>query len=127
VVIGASIFVVRAVMAAWTTEPWVLVAMAAVGGVGYACFLIGGITYVSRHAPPELAATAQSLFSGTANGLGNVVAGYSGGVIAGLAGLPGLFTASAITGVAATGILYLAVRERSGEAGAPGLSPRPSA
>jgi MFS transporter, PPP family, 3-phenylpropionic acid transporter len=114
VVVGAGIFVVRAIVAAWTTEPWVLVVLAGIGGVGYACFLIGGITYVSRHAPPELAATAQSLFSGTAQGFGQVIAGYSGGVIAGLAGIPGLFSAAAITGIAATGMLFLATREPAG-------------
>ncbi len=112
VVVGAVIFAVRELGVAVTADPNVIVALAAIGGVGYASFLIGGITYVSRHAPADLAATAQGLFSGLASGLAQVVAGIAGGTIAGAAGLTGLFAASGATGVAGTAVVARAVLGR---------------
>jgi PPP family 3-phenylpropionic acid transporter len=116
-VAGAAIFTIRAFGAALATDPNVLVALAGLGGVGYAFFLIGGITYVSRHAPEGLAATAQGLFSGLATGLAQVVAGVGGGLVAGAVGLTGLFAASGALGLAAAGVVAGAIRRASGGGG----------
>jgi len=113
VVAGAAIFTIRAFVAAVTADPIILVALAAIGGAGYACFIVGGVTYVSRQAPSGLAATAQGLFSGLANGLGQVVAGVGGGAVAGAVGITGLFAASGALGLAAAGVVAAAVRGRS--------------
>lgn len=112
VVAGAAIFTIRAFVAATTADPIILVVLAGIGGAGYACFLVGGVTYVSRHAPASLAATAQGLFSGLANGLGQVVAGVGGGVIAGALGITGLFAVAGVLGVGATVVVALAVLRR---------------
>jgi PPP family 3-phenylpropionic acid transporter len=118
VVVGAAVFTIREFGAALTSDPGVLVVLAGIGGVGYACFLVGGITYVSRHAPAELAATAQGLFSGLATGLAQVVAGMGGGAIAAMAGLTGLFATCGAVGIAGVGVVGLAIRDR--------VAPRPT-
>ncbi len=115
VVAGAAVFTVRAFVAAVTADPVSLLVLAGIGGAGYACFTIGGITHVSRHAPASLAATAQGMFSGLANGLGQVVAGAGGGVIAAAIGITGLFGVSGALGLVAAAILGLGVRDRGRE------------
>jgi PPP family 3-phenylpropionic acid transporter len=110
VVLGAVVFAVRAFLTSLTAEPAILVALSGLGGIGYACFMVGGVTWVSRHAPRDLAATAQSLFSGVTNALGQVTAGAMGGWIGLGLGLTGLFAASAALGVAAVIVLGLAIR-----------------
>ncbi|HJW22422.1 MAG TPA: MFS transporter [Candidatus Limnocylindrales bacterium] len=127
VVAGAAIFTIRAFVAATTADPIILVLLAGIGGAGYACFIIGGVTYVSRQAQPGLAATAQGLFSGLANGLGQVVAGYGGGLIAGAVGITGLFGASGVLGLGAAGVVALAVRRRARPLPALGYSTAPDA
>jgi MFS transporter, PPP family, 3-phenylpropionic acid transporter len=117
-VLGAIVFAIRALAAGLIQDPWLLVLNSGFGGIGYACFLIGGVTYVSRHAPPELAATAQGVFQGMTLGLGQVVAGVAGGVLAGVMGLAGLYVAAAGLGVLSTLIVALAV----GVHGRPGAS-----
>lgn len=109
-VAGAVVFTIRAILTALTADPAALVVLSGLGGVGYACFLVGGVTYVSRHAPPELAATAQSLFSGVTNGLGQVAAGAMGGWIGFNLGLTGMFAISSALGLAAALVLALAIR-----------------
>jgi PPP family 3-phenylpropionic acid transporter len=114
IVVGAIIFTIRAFLAAVTADPVVLVVLAGIGGVGYACFLVGGVTHVSRQAPPGLAATAQGLFSGLATGLGQIVAGVGGGAIASVARLTGLFAASGALGLAGAAVVAAAVRAPTG-------------
>jgi PPP family 3-phenylpropionic acid transporter len=118
VVAGAAIFTIRAFVAAVTADPIVLVVLAGIGGAGYACFIVGGVTYMSRHAPAGLAATAQGLFSGLANGLGQVVAGVGGGLIAGAAGITGLFGVAGVLGLAAAAVVAVAVARAAPPAGA---------
>lgn len=115
-VAGAAIFAVRAVLAGLTTDPAVLVFGAGMGGVGFALFLVGGVTWVSRHAPPELAATAQGIFQGVTISLSAVVAAATGGAIATLFGLAGLYLLAAGLGAIAAGIIALAVRCERGPA-----------
>ena len=109
-VAGILIFSLRAVGSALTDQPGVLIAMTGLGGLGFGCFVVGGVTYVSRHAPGRLAATAQSLFNGFANNLGQVTAGALGGRLAEGIGLAGLFGASAVLGVVASVVVAVAVR-----------------
>jgi MFS transporter, PPP family, 3-phenylpropionic acid transporter len=115
VVLGAAIFALRAFVNAATADPAILVLMGAIGGVGYACFVVGGVTYVSRHAPARLAATAQGSFTGLAMGLGQVVAGFAGGALAGSLGLTGLFLVSGVVAVLGSIVLARAVLARPAE------------
>lgn len=113
-VAGAVVFTIRALLTAMTADPLALVVLSGLGGLGYACFLVGGVTYVSRHAPPELAATAQSLFSGTTNGLGQVAAGAMGGWIGFNLGLTGMFAVAGGLCLVAALVLTLAIRTGAG-------------
>ena len=97
-------------MAALSTDSTVLLAASVFGGLGYAFFAIGGITYVSEHVPPELAATAQGVFQGVGNSLAQVTAAAVGGAVAAIAGVAGLFAMAAVVGAAAAAILWLAIR-----------------
>jgi len=128
--IAGSVFTAaRAVVAAFATDPAVLLAASVFGGLGYAFFAIGGTTYVSEHVPPQLAATAQGIFQGVGNSLAQVTAALAGGAVAALAGVVGLFAISAVVGISAALILWLAMRRgvegaaggTAGAAGAAGL------
>lgn len=107
---GAAFIAARSVVAALATSPEMLLAASIFGGLGFALFFVGGVTYVSQHVPPQLAATAQGIFQGVGSSLSQVAAAAVGGSIAALAGIDGLFLISAGLGVVATTIIALAVR-----------------
>jgi MFS family permease len=111
---GSAFTAARAIVAAFSTDANVLLAASLFGGLGYAFFAIGGITYVSEHVPRELAATAQGIFQGVGNSLAQVTAAALGGAVAAFAGVAGLFAIAAVVGVAAAAILWLAVRRGVG-------------
>ena len=108
--IAGSVFTAaRAIVATLAHDPAVLLSASIFGGLGYAFFAIGGTTYVSEHVPPELAATAQGIFQGVGNSLGQVTAALAGGAVAAIAGVAGLFALSAAVGIAAAAILAVAI------------------
>jgi PPP family 3-phenylpropionic acid transporter len=103
IVIGVVATAIRA--AGFAIAPTVPLALAVspLGGVGYAFFYVGTVTFVSRNAPARLQATAQGIFSGTAFSVGTILGSTVGGQLAGLVGLRGLF------GVCAVGAALAAV------------------
>lgn len=107
---GSVLTAARGVVAAFATDPTMLLAASIFGGLGFALFFIGGVTYVSRHVPPELAATAQGIFQGVGNSLAQVTAAAVGGTVAALAGVAGLFALAAIIGFVAAAIIAVAIR-----------------
>ena len=111
---GALFLMARSVVAALAIDPPMLLAASIFGGLGYALFLVAGVTYVSTHVPPELAATAQGIFQGVGSSLSQVTATALGGTIAAFAGIQGLFIVGATLGVAATAIVAFAVRPDHG-------------
>jgi MFS family permease len=111
---GVVFIVARAVVAELATEPTVLLAASVFGGVAFALFFVGGVTYVSRRVPPELAATAQGIFQGLANSLSQVTAAFAGGAIAAAFGIRGLFAVGIVLGVVGAVILAIAVRSKVG-------------
>jgi PPP family 3-phenylpropionic acid transporter len=113
---GAVFIAARAVVAQLATEPTILLAASIFGGLGFALFFVGGVTYVSRRVPRELAATAQGIFQGLANSLSQVTAALAGGTVAATFGIRGLFAVSIVLGVVGCGILALAVRSKVGTA-----------
>jgi PPP family 3-phenylpropionic acid transporter len=108
-VIGIIAFAVRAVGFAVMPNVATTLAVAPLGGVGYAFFYVGTVTYVSRNAPPRLQATAQGIFSGTAFSLGTILGSMLGGQLAGTLGLRGLFAACAVGAFLAAIIVAIAV------------------
>jgi MFS family permease len=111
---GVVCIAARAVVAEIATEPTVLLAASVFGGVGFALFFVGGVTYVSRRVPRELAATAQGIFQGLANSLSQVTAALAGGAVAAAFGIQGLFGVSIVLGVVGAVTLALAVRPKVG-------------
>jgi PPP family 3-phenylpropionic acid transporter len=94
-VIGALAFAARAAGWSLATEPWMYVAISPLGGVAYALFYVGTVTYVSKSVPPSVQATAQGIFSGTAFSMGTILGSALGGQIAAAITISGLFAVSA--------------------------------
>jgi PPP family 3-phenylpropionic acid transporter len=103
IVIGVVATAMRAAGFAIAPTVPLTLAVSPLGGVGYAFFYVGTVTFVSRNAPARLQATAQGIFSGTAFSVGTILGSTVGGQLAGLLGLRGLF------GVCAVGAALAAV------------------
>jgi len=67
--------------------------------------LVGGVVYVSRHAPPGTAATAQGVLGAVVFGFAAIIGPGVGGQLAGWLGLQGLF----ITATLGCGLAVLAL------------------
>ena len=89
--VGATIFFVRALAVLAVQDPVLATATMALHGIGFALVLVGGVVYVSRHAPPGTAATAQGVLGATIFGLAAIVGPGVGGQLAGWLGLQGMF------------------------------------
>lgn len=111
-VVAAVAFAVRAAIWAAVSDPWLYVATAPLGGVGFAFFYVGTVTYVSRAVPASVQATAQGIFSGTAFSLGSILGAVVGGQLAGPLTIPGLFAVSAGATLAGAAIVLRATLTR---------------
>jgi len=110
-VIGALAFGLRSLGWALAEDPTVLLAIMVAGGVGFAFFYVGTVTYVARAVPIGVQATAQGVFSGTAFSFGSILGSVLGGVVAGASSLPVLFGLSTgLVGVAAVVVWWAVVR-----------------
>ena len=107
---GSLLIAARSVVAALAPDSAWLLAASIFGGLGFALFFVGGVTYVSEHVPAELAATAQGIFQGIGSSFSQVLAAAFGGAIAGAASVAGLFAIGAGIGIAAATIIAIAVR-----------------
>jgi len=116
---GALILAARSAIAALASDPAVIVLGSAVGGVGYALFLIGGVTYVASRVPPQLAATAQGLLQSVTISLSNVAGGATAGLVAGAIGIQGMFGAATAVGLVGAAIIAVAARPRAIPASSP--------
>jgi PPP family 3-phenylpropionic acid transporter len=105
--IGALLFLVRAVVVVALRDPLLVTLSMAVHGAAFALVLVGGVTYVSRHAPQGTAATAQGVLSAVTFGLASVVGPGIGGLLAPWLGLPGMFLVAAVA--SAIGLVALAL------------------
>lgn len=104
---GAGLLVLRALAVLVVHEPLLVTLTMLVHGAGFALLLVGGVTYVSRHAPPGTAATAQGVLSGVVFGLAMIVGPGIGGALAQAFGLGGMFTLAALgSGVAAAALAW---------------------
>jgi len=95
-VIASTAYVARAVGFALAPTPEAIVALSVLSGVGFAFFYVGSVTYVAAHAPPRLRATAQGVFTGTANSVGTVAGSTIGGIVASAITIPGMYAAAAV-------------------------------
>ena len=98
-ILGALAFAARAAGWGLASDPFVALLVAPLGGVGFALFYVGIVTFVSRAVPREVQATAQGVFTGMTFGLGSVVGAAVAGFAAPVITLPGLFIASSVATV----------------------------
>ncbi len=79
IALGAAAAMLRWAGTALTTDLWLLAPVQMLHGFTFAATHLGGMTYLQRHVPPEISATAQGLYSslamGGAVGLALVVSG----------------------------------------------------
>lgn len=99
--IGAVLFVLRAVAVVVTRDPLIVGLSMIFHGGAFALFLVGGTLYVSRHAPPGAAATAQGMLVAIVFGLAQVVGPSLGGLVAAEIGLRVTFVIAGFGSVAA--------------------------
>ena len=87
-------------------------AIAPLGGIGFALFYVGTVTYVARAVPPSVQATAQGLFSGTAFSIGTILGSVVGGQLAAALTIPGMFAVAAAGTAAGAAIVLWATEAR---------------
>lgn len=121
IVLGAACMVVRAIVVSVVHDPLLVTSTMLLHGAGFALLTIGGVTYVSRHAPAGTAATAQGVLTATAYSLASIIGPTIAGVLAGRFLLPEVFGIVSVGSICAVGALALALapgrvmrRERAG-------------
>jgi PPP family 3-phenylpropionic acid transporter len=110
VVVGAAFLLLRVLMLVIVRDPILVAGAMALHGAGFALLLVGGVTYVSRHAPRGAEATAQGILSGIVFGLSQAIGPLIGGALAGAVGLPQMFlfpAAASAVALAAMGWVVL--------------------
>jgi MFS family permease len=110
--IGASAFALSALAIILVADPVLVAFTMALHGLGFGLVLVGGVTYVARHAPPAAAATAQGVLSATVFSLALMIGPGVGSITAGAAGVPTMFALALTASVAAIPILWLAIGRR---------------
>jgi PPP family 3-phenylpropionic acid transporter len=106
---GAAAFVVRGLALAVSSDPVLGTLTMVLHGIGFALMLVGGVTYVSSHAPTGAAATAQGVHAAVAFSLTLIVGPSLAGLAAHAFGLPTTFALAAAAGLAAMVVLRFAV------------------
>lgn len=112
---GAALFALRAAAIVATRDPVIVTLSMVLHGGGFALFLVGGVMYVARHAPPGAAATAQGVLTAIVFGLAQIVGPGIGGFLAGALGLRVAFLLAGVGSVMALVGLAWALRRGSGE------------
>jgi PPP family 3-phenylpropionic acid transporter len=112
IAIGAGAFAVRALALLLVSDPVLAAATMALHGVAFALVLVGGVTFVSRHAPDATAATAQGILSATVFSVAMVLGPGIGSWIASQFGVQTLFVTALAGSVAAVPLLWLVASER---------------
>lgn len=116
-VLGALAFALRAAGFAIASDVAAIVLIAPLGGVGFALFYVGTVSYVARTAPASVQATAQGIFSGTAFSVGTIIGSVAGGQVAGALSLRGLFGIAAVATIAAALVVWWAILAARGPSG----------
>ena len=109
IVIGGLAFAVRALISSLADAPTAIILASAFGGVGFSFYYVGMVTWVSGSVARSAQATAQGIFSGTANSIGAIGGSIVGGAIGGVFGLPVLFAIAAAGYTIGAGLVWLAL------------------
>ncbi len=95
-----SVMTARWVLYMLVRTPLAFLPVQLMQGVSVGLFFAGGVTYVQEEAPPELKATAQTIFGAVNMGLGPIAGMSAGGYLLDIFGLPNLFIFCAIASLA---------------------------
>ena len=136
IVFGAFAFAARALISAIAEVPAALVLASLFGGIGFSFFYVGTVSWVAGSVDRRVQATAQGIFSGTAQAVGAIGGSIVGGAIGAALGLPALFGVAAAGYVVGALLSWVAIGRGSRPAGAsasagagaggrPGPVPRP--
>jgi PPP family 3-phenylpropionic acid transporter len=112
-VAGAGLLALRSLFLLAIAEPLPATATMLIHGGGFALLLVGGVTYVGRHAPAGAAATAQGMLSAVAFGLAMIVGPGLGGWLADRFGLTAMFAIAALGSLVAVAVLAWALAHAS--------------
>lgn len=106
---GAVAFALRALTLALVDDPVLAAFTMVLHGIGYGLVLVGGVTYVARHAPASVAATAQGVLSATVFSLALIIGPSIGSFTAASWGPTAMFVLSCVAGLAAVPLLWIAI------------------
>lgn len=107
--LGAAAFALRALALALVNDPLLATLTMVLHGIGFGLVLVGGVTYVARHAPPAAAATAQGMLSAAVFSLALIIGPSVGSFTAAAWGPTAMFVLSCVAGLAAVPLLWLAI------------------
>ena len=113
IVAGAAAFALRAVLLLVVTDPVLAAGTMAIHGVGFALVLVGGVTYVARHAPPATAATAQGVLSAVVVSVALMIGPSVGSWVAGASGVQAMFAVALAASLLGVPAVWLATRVRT--------------
>jgi MFS transporter, PPP family, 3-phenylpropionic acid transporter len=120
-IFGALTFALRALALALVDDPLLATLTMVLHGIGFALVLVGGVTYVARHAPAAAAATAQGILSAIVFSLALMIGPTVGSFTAAAWGPTAMFILSCVAGFAAVPLLWMAIAQKSpAPTGAPG-------
>jgi PPP family 3-phenylpropionic acid transporter len=92
------------------TDPTLVIILQLLGGISFATYLVGGVTYVSERAPAGLGTTAQSVYNLASFGAGFVAGSLVGGYLYETAGVAWLFRLLGLIVIVAYAIFLLSRR-----------------
>jgi MFS transporter, PPP family, 3-phenylpropionic acid transporter len=115
--VGAGAFALRALAVTLLSDPVLVAATMVLHGIGFGLVLVGGVTYVARHAPPSAAATAQGVLSATVFSLALMIGPGIGSLVANMAGATAMFILALSASLVAIPLLWVAIGRRAPASG----------
>ena len=104
---GAAIFATSWLGFSLATQGWMLIAITAFRGIGFGLQAVAAVVYLDSKAKASEAAGYQSLMNSLAMGIGPMIAGPLGGLLAERVGLSRLFGVASIVGWTSVGVCLL--------------------
>jgi PPP family 3-phenylpropionic acid transporter len=92
------------------STPGLAIALQVLGGVSFATYIVGGVTYVNERAPQGLSTTAQAVFSLVTFGAGWVAGSLIAGSVYETAGIVWLFRLLTVIALAGFALFLLSRR-----------------
>lgn len=123
-VIGGSVFGLRALAFAAVSAPWQAMVLQLVHGLTFGLVLVAGVEFTSRIAPPGLGATAQGIFSAVFNGLGYAFGSLLGGILLDAVGVQAMYRVAGIGALLAVLVFVTATKLRPVKLAQQGSAPR---